>query len=208
MLTSRGSTRSSARPRHVHVPCEAPVTKSAQLMRLGTCNPNFIWPQTHRSRGPVSAARDPSLLITRCTCERVLLPEFWRDQLICSSCEHLFCTVGEFVYEITRDSLTARKNGRWKPDSIPSRHFSAGRTITFTSGEGGCSTVCMASATKQKCRAFRSAHHTNNKGGVQFTSLGRKRPIPSSPNSNPSHWWVAVGRTRLAKMRFICNNPL
>ncbi len=36
---------------------------------------------------------------------------------------------------------------------------------------------------------------------------GLQRSIPSNPNSNPSHWWV-VDRPRLAKIRFICTNPL
>ncbi len=39
---------------------------------------------------------------------------------------------------------------------------------------------------------------------------GSQRWIPSNPNRNPSHWWVAVDRSRLAEMCFFaptCCNP-
>ncbi len=35
-----------------------------------------------------------------------------------------------------------------------------------------------------------------------------QRAIPSNPNSNRSHWRVAVDRSRLGKIRFVCTNQL
>ncbi len=57
-------------------------------------------------------------------------------------------------------------------------------------------------------RRIQGAHKNNGQRPCSICQPGLQRSIPSNPNSNRSHWWVAVHQSRLSKIQFICTNPL
>ncbi len=84
-------------------------------------------------------------------------------------------------------------------------------------------TLCAIPANSKPVQTWQKQSPARGRGGERptkgrlFLSLlwwcsicqpGSQRWIPGNPNSNPSHWWVAVDRSRLAKMCSIWTVPM